>query len=415
MATSDVDRDETSPQTEPFLAGVKVLDFTQYLAGPSCTRLMAELGADVIKVEMGPAGDPTRTREPRRGGRSGLFIQQNRGKRSLCVDMRSPEAIALLKDLVGKVDVVVENSTPGVMGRKGLGYDDLASVNPAIIMASISGFGQTGPLSDRRSFDFIAQAMTGMMHMTGEPDGPPYFVGVGVADVNAGVHAFASIGYALFQRERTGRGTHVDIAMTDAMFHMHEFAVQASSLSGDRSLPLRQGRHYQPASPAGSFQGPDGWIVVLATQAQIGGLWAAMGRPELGEDPRFMSNEARVEHRDDLTVLIEDWMAGFDSDDDVLDALAAAKVPCGPVLNPADAVDHPHFQARGTVREITDPLAGTFHVPGFPIRYSARQDPLDLTAPGLGEHNAEVLTELMGLDEPALADLTERGILITDA
>ena len=218
VATSDVDRDETSSQTEPFLAGVKVLDFTQYLAGPSCTRLMAELGADVIKVEIGPSGDPTRTREPKRGGRSGLFIQQNRGKRSLCVDMSSPEAIGLLKDLVCNVDVVVENSTPGVMSRKGLGYDDLAAVNPAIIMASISGFGQTGPLSDRRSFDFIAQAMTGMMHMTGEPDGPPYFVGVGVADVNAGVHAFASIGYALFQRERTGRGTHVDIAMTDAMF-----------------------------------------------------------------------------------------------------------------------------------------------------------------------------------------------------
>ncbi|MGI9616571.1 MAG: CaiB/BaiF CoA transferase family protein [Acidimicrobiales bacterium] len=414
MATSDVDRDETSSQTEPFLAGVKVLDFTQYLAGPSCTRLMAELGADVIKVEIGPAGDPTRTREPSRGGRSGLFIQQNRGKRSLCVDMRSPEAIGLLKELVCNVDVVVENSTPGVMSRKGLGYDDLAAVNPAIIMASISGFGQTGPLSDRRSFDFIAQAITGMMHMTGEPDGPPYFVGVGVADVNAGVHAFASIGYALFQRERTGRGTHVDIAMTDAMFHMHEFAVQASSLTGDRSLPLRQGRHYQPASPAGSFHGPDGWIVVLATQAQIGGLWAAMGRPELGDDPRFASNEARVEHRGALTALIEEWMAGFDADDDVLDALAAAKVPCGPVLNPADAVDHPHFQARGTVREITDPVAGTFHVPGFPIRYSARTDPLDLIAPGLGQHNAEVLTELVGLDEQALADLTARGILITD-
>ncbi|MGI9615784.1 MAG: CoA transferase, partial [Acidimicrobiales bacterium] len=221
--------------------------------------------------------------------------------------------------------------------------------------------------------------------------------------------------YALFQRERTGRGTHVDIAMTDAMFHMHEFAVQASSLAGDRSLPLRQGRHYQPASPAGSFQGPDGWIVVLATQAQIGGLWSAMGRPELGDDPRFVSNEARVEHRDALTALIEEWMAGFDSDDDVLDTLAAARVPCGPVLNPADAVDHPHFQARGTVREITDPVAGTFHVPGFPIRYSARTDPLDLTAPGLGEHNAEVLTELMGLDERALADLTARGILITGA
>ncbi len=391
-----------------------MLDFTQYLAGPSCTRLMAELGADVIKVEMAPAGDPTRTRHPKRGGRSGLFIQQNRGKRSLCVDLRSPDAIALVKDLVTKVDVVVENSTPGVMARKGLGYDDLAAVNPAIIMASISGFGQTGPLSERRSFDFIAQAMSGMMHMTGEPDGPPYFVGVGLADTNAGVHAFASIGYALFRRDRTGRGTHIDIAMTDAMFHMHEFAVQASSITGDRSLPLRQGRHYQPASPAGSFRGPEGWIVVLCTQDQVQALWGAMGRPELADDPRFASNDARVANRAELTAVIEEWMATFDRDHDVLEALAAAKVPCGPVLSPADAVDHPHFVARGTVREITDPLAGTFHAPGFPIRYSTHPSPLDLTAPALGEHNRVVLTELLDLDPSTIDDLTTRGILRTD-
>ena len=399
---------------EPFLEGVRVLDFTQYLAGPSCTRLMAELGAEVIKVEMAPAGDPTRTRIPRRGGRSGLFIQQNRGKRSLCVDLRAPETVELLHGLVREVDVVVENSTPGVMARKGLGYDDLAAVNPAIIMASISGFGQTGPLAERRSFDFIAQAMTGMMHMTGEPDGPPYFVGVGLADTNAGVHAFASIGYALFRRDRTGKGTHIDIAMTDAMFHMHEFAVQASSITGDRSLPLRQGRHYQPASPAGSFRGPEGWIVVLCTQEQVRALWDAMGRPELGDDPRFATNTERVANRAELTEIIEAWMATFDSDHDVLEALAAAKVPCGPVLSPADAVDHPHFQARGTVREITDPLAGTFHVPGFPIRYSAQPAPLDLTAPALGEHNRSILTELLDLDDTTIDDLTTRGILVTD-
>jgi crotonobetainyl-CoA:carnitine CoA-transferase CaiB-like acyl-CoA transferase len=375
---------------------------------------MAELGADVIKVELGPNGDPTRSREPQRGGRSGLFIQQNRGKRSLCVDLSTPDGIALIKDLVRRVDVVVENSTPGVMARKGLAYDDLAAVNPAIVMASISGFGQTGPLSERRSFDFIAQAMSGMMHMTGEPDGPPYFVGVGLADTNAGVHAFASIGYALFRRDRTGHGTHIDIAMTDAMFHMHEFAVQASSLSGDRSLPLRQGRHYQPASPAGSFRSPEGWIVVLCTQAQVGSLWAAMGRPELADDPRFATNEDRITNREALTELIEGWMAGFDTDEEVLDALAAAKVPSGPVLSPADAVDHPHFQARGTVREITDPLAGTFHVPGFPIRYSAKPDPLELTAPSLGEHNAEVLAELLDLDQSAIDELAGRGVLLAD-
>lgn len=395
-----------------FLAGVKVLDFTQYLAGPACTRLMAELGAEVIKVEAAPAGDPTRDREPAAGGRSGLFVQQNRGKRSLAIDLRRPEGIAVVKDLVCQVDVVVENSTPGVMARKGLGYEDLKAVNPAVIMASVSGFGQYGPYSDRKSFDFIAQAMSGMMHMTGEPDGPPYFVGVGLADTNAGVHAFAGIGYALFRRDRTGRGAHIDVAMTDAMFHMHEFAVQASSITGDRGLPMRQGRNYQPASPAGSFRSPDGWIVILCTDQQIGFLWAALGRPDLADDSRFATNQARLDHRDLLTGLIENWMATFPNDQAVLEVLAAAGVPAGPVMSPADAVDDPHFLARGTVREIHDPHLGTFHVPGFPLRFDGQQVAPDLAAPALGEHNAEVLGDLLGWTPAQLSAATKSGLLV---
>ena len=400
------------PGDDDFLAGVRVLDFTQYLAGPSCTRLMAELGADVIKVEAAPAGDPTRNREPAVDGRAGLFVQQNRGKRSLAVDLRRPEGITLIKELVREVDVVVENSTPGVMERKGLGYDDLAAVNPSIVMASISGFGQYGPYRERKSFDFIAQAMSGMMHMTGDPDGPPYFVGAGLADTNAGVHAFAGIGYALLRRERTSRGAHVDVAMTDAMFHMHEFAVQASSISGDRSLPLRQGRHYQPASPAGTFRCPGGWIVLLCTDQQMGYLWAAMGRPDLGSDPRFVSNPDRLAHRDELTELIEQWFAGFASPDAALEALAEAGVPAGKVMSPADAVDDPHFQARGTVREITDPYIGTFNVPGFPIRFDGAPIEPPLATASLGEHNEEILTGLLGWSSDAVGAALDEGLLV---
>ncbi len=397
-----------------FLAGVTVLDFTQYLAGPACTRLMAELGADVIKVEAAPAGDPTRNRVPAVDGRSGLFVQQNRGKRSLAIDLRRPEGVATILELVRLVDVVVENATPGVMERRGLGYEALREANPSIIMASVSGFGQYGPYRDRKSFDFIAQAMAGMMHMTGEPDGPPYFVGVGVADTNAGVHAFAGIGYALFRRDRTGRGAHIDVAMTDALFHMHEFAVQASSITGDRTLPHRQGRHYQPAAPAGSFRSPDGWIVLLCTDGQIPALWRAMGRPELADDPRFATNGARVANRDALTELIEEWFAGFDDDAGVLDALAEAGVPAGPVLSPADAVDHPHFQARGTVREIADPRIGSFHVPGFPIRFDGRPVEPELTAPDLGQHNAEVLGHLLGWSPERIEAARADGLLVDD-
>ena len=396
-----------------FLAGVRVLDFTQYLAGPACTRLMAELGADVIKVENAPGGDPTRQRVPAVDGRSGLFVQQNRGKRSLAVDLRRPEGVELVRDLVTHVDVVVENATPGVMERRGLGYRDLCEVNPAIIMASVSGFGQYGPYRDRKSFDFIAQAMAGMMHMTGDPDGPPYFVGVGVADTNAGVHAFAGIGYALFRRDRTGRGAHIDVAMTDALFHMHEFAVQASSITGDRSLPHRQGRHYQPAAPAGSFRSPQGWIVILCTDGQIPFLWAAMDRPDLAHDPRFATNEARLANRDELTNLIEQWMATFDDDKAILETLAAAGVPAGPVMSPADAVDNPHFQERGTVRAVRDPYIGTFHVPGFPLRFDGKPVEPELVAPRLGEHNAEVLTGLLGWTPDRVQEATTSGLLVT--
>ncbi|MDH4143818.1 MAG: CoA transferase, partial [Acidimicrobiia bacterium] len=234
MTESRTDRDSVAggdPSTDPYLEGVKVLDFTQYLAGPSCTRLLAELGADIIKVEMAPYGDPTRAGVPRRNRRAGGFIQQNRGKRSICVDLLRPEGVELVKELVPHVDVVVENYSHGVMARRGMDYETLSAINPRLIMASVTGFGQTGPLRHKTSFDFIAQAYSGVMHMTGDPDGPPTFVGLGVGDTNAGFHAFAGIGYALYRRDRTGRGTHIDISMVDALFHMQETAVHAESMT----------------------------------------------------------------------------------------------------------------------------------------------------------------------------------------
>ncbi|MCP5032083.1 MAG: CoA transferase [Actinomycetia bacterium] len=394
-----------------YLEGVRVLDFTQYLAGPAATRLLVELGAEVIKVEQPPFGDPIRAQGPRRNRRSGSFIQQNRGKRSIGVDLSTEEGIALVTELIPHVDVVVENFTPGVMARKGLAYDDLSKINPRLIMASVSGFGQTGEWANRSSFDFIAQAYSGLMHLTGEPDGPPLFVGAGVGDTNAGVHAFAGIGFALYNRERTGQGAHIDVSMIDALFHFQEQSVQAASLTEGEFKPMRQGRHYQPASPAGSFRGPQGWIVLLCTVNQMANLWKALDRPDLAEDERFTTNQARIDNRDQLTEIIEAWMAGFDTDAEVLATLEFHRVPCGPVLNPADAVHHPYFVERGAIRQISDPLAGSFHVPGFPIRFSnAVMDP-DLMTPNLGQHNAEVFGDVLGYDEEQLAGLAERGIL----
>lgn len=399
---------------EPFLEGVRILDFSQYLSGPSCTRLLVELGADVIKVELAPDGDPTRGAEPRRNGRSGVWAQQNRGKRSLCIDIRNPAGLELIKRLVAEVDVVVENYTPGVMARRGLGYDDLAAINPRIVLASISGFGQTGPLRDQTCFDFIAQAYSGIMHMTGEADGPPTFVGLGMGDGNAGVHAFAAIGFALFRRDRTGRGTHIDISMLDALFHMHEYAVVASALSDGAIEPHRQGGHYQPRSPAGRFRGPKGWIVLLCTDRQLDGLWAAMGQPHLADDPRFSTPAARLENRDALTAAIESWMATFATDDEVLAVLVAHRVPAGPVLSPVEAAAHPHFVERGMVRTLHDPIAGTLQTPGNPIRYSDSPPAPDLMAPTLGQHNRDVLSGLLGLEEADISLLEDNNVILSE-
>ncbi len=224
-------RSHTPRPDAPVLDGIVVLDLTQYLAGPTCTRMLVELGADVIKVEFPPYGDPGRSFAPRKHQRAGFHVQQNRGKRSVCIDLGTDEGIAAVRRMAASADIVVENFSPGVMARKGLDYDTLSADNPKLVMVSISGFGQTGPLSDRPAFDFIAQAYAGVMHMTGEPDGPPLFVGIGLGDVNAGVHAFAAIGHALFRRERIGVGTHLDIAMVDALVHMQETGVYASSLT----------------------------------------------------------------------------------------------------------------------------------------------------------------------------------------
>jgi CoA:oxalate CoA-transferase len=240
------DPEADSTPVEPYLAGVTVLDFTQYLAGPSCTKWLAEMGADVIKVEMAPWGDPQRAGVPRRNKRAGGFVQQNRGKRSLCVDLRKPEGLALVRRLVPVVDVVVENYSAGVMERRGLGYEQLRALNPAIIMASISGFGQTGPLKHKTAFDYIAQGYSGLMHITGDPDGPPMPTGIALADNNAGFHAFAGLGYALYRRSRTGKGCQIDISMVEALFHMQEHAVHAASMDADYQ-PKRQGPHYGPS------------------------------------------------------------------------------------------------------------------------------------------------------------------------
>jgi CoA:oxalate CoA-transferase len=394
------------------LQGVRVVDFTQYLAGPTVTRLMAEMGADVVKVEQAPGGDPSRLLPLRIGERSLYYIQQNRGKKSVCVDFAKPEAAALLADLAASADVVVENYGPGVLEKRGLDYASLVKRNPRLVMASISAFGRTGPLANKVGFDLIAQAFSGLMSMTGAPDGPPMWVGLAIADVQSGVHAFAAVGYALYHRERTGRGQHIDVSMVDALYHCHEGNVQFYANSGGAVEPTRHGAQHGMVGPMGAYKAAQGWIVILVLERQWPSFCRALERPELEADPRFATGALRGQNRKELTAIIEAWLARQGSDDAALAVFEQHRVAAAPVLSVKDTVSHPYFAARGMIRRVPDPVLGEVTIPGFPFKFGAIPELPDLRAPLLGEHNAEVLRDRLGLDDARIAALAAQGVLV---
>lgn len=393
------------------LSGCRVLDFTQYLAGPTVTRLMAEMGADIIKVEIAPMGDPARLLPTIKSGRSGYFVQQNRGKKSLCLDFHKPEALDILRALAAKVDVVVENYGPGVLQKRGLDYESLKHINPRLIMASLSAFGRKSPLSHKTGYDMIAQAFSGLMSMTGEPDGPPTFVGIGIADVGTGVHTFAALGYALYNREKTGVGQHIDIAMIDALYHMHDFGLQSYSLTGGEFIPTRMGKYHNQICPCGIYKAPQGWIFILVLDRQWASMVKAMGKPELLTDPRFATSADRVTNRDLLNPIVQEWFLSFPSDEAALAVLEQNRIACAPVLSVEDTLAHPYFKARQMVRTVTDPILGEVTIPGFPLKFSAYPDLPDLQAPLLGQHGVQVLQEYLNYSETEIARLQQSGTL----
>ncbi len=403
--------DGNAIEGQGLLAGTRILDFTQYLAGPTATRLLAELGAEVIKVEQATDGDPARALPFVKDGRSAYYIQQNRGKKSLCVDFRSDEGVELIRALVPKVDVVIENYGPGVLSKRGLDYDGLRALHPGIIACSVSVFGREGPLSHLTGYDYIGQAYAGVMHMTGDPDGPPRYVGVALADGIAGVTAFGALGYALLHRERTGQGQFVDISMVDSLYHMQSLEVQMYATSGGSYEPMRSGIHHPHSCPQGVFRGPDGYIVILVLDRQWPGMARAMGRPELATHPDYAKAEARAARREELVPEVERWLQSFPSDEAALEALAAHRVPAGPVLSIQETMRHPHFLARRMVRDVPDPVLGEVTIPGVPFKFSAFPEEADLIAPLLGEHNGAVLGELLDMPQAEVQQLESRGVL----
>lgn len=402
--------------TEPILDGLRVLDFSQHLAGPTTTRLMAEMGAEIVKLELAPSGDQVRKAGYLKGGRSAYFLQQNRGKKSLCVDVKAPAGRKLLVDLVPEFDVLVENFAPGVIGRLGLDWATVHRLNPKLIMCSISTFGQTGPLADRPGFDYIAQAYSGITSLIGERDQAPSLPMAAIGDVTTGVHALAAINAALYRRALGGPGQFLDISLIDSYFHCHELNVGMISASEGKLKPTRGGSHHPGMAPLGCFKGkaPDRYLIIIAVLHQWAELCEAMGKPELLADPRFRSPRDRAKNRFALVAIIEDWIQSQASDAEVIRILEERRIPVAPVLSVEEAMQHPHFIERGTVRTVSEREFGTFQMPGMPLRFSEYANVEDLQAPYLGEHNHEVLKHLLAYTDAEIAALEQQHILVAE-
>jgi CoA:oxalate CoA-transferase len=278
-------------------------------------------------------------------------------------------------------------------------------------MLSSSGFGQNGPWRNYKAYGPITESVDGLMHMTGYPDRPPVFVGMALGDQGAGIHAFAAIGYALFHRERTGVGQAIDIAMVDALFHQHELNLEAYALTDGQYVPMRSGAHHPLVTPMGVFHGPKGFIVILVLDRQWPAMAKAIGRPELGTDPRYATGAERAKRRDEIVEMIESWMKTFTSDEAVLAALEEARIAASPVMTIPEAVDDPHFKAREMIRKVPDPVLGELTSPGFPFKFSELGKLPDLTAPLLGEHGDMVLRAHLGLGDAELARLRDAGVV----
>ncbi len=392
-----------------------MLDFTQVLAGPTATRLMVELGAEVIKVEMTPAGDMGRGLPQLRDGRSGYHVQQNRGKRSICVDLKDPRGRQLILDLVPNVDVMIQNFANGVIERLGFDYDVVSEVNPRLIVCNMSAFGRTGPLKDHPGYDPIAQAYGGVLHMLGYEDRPPVLAGISPGDVLTGVHSFGGIAAALYHRERTGRGQEVSVSLLDAYVTTHEVNWQAWSVSGGVE-PIRRGNVHPVVGGAGVFAvGGGGYLVLAAINDQ---QWRStcevMGRPELATDPRFDTSAGRCENRDAVNLEITEWLSGQTDRDALIAQFEAKRVPTAPVLTLAEAAEHPHLIESGAIRWVEDEVLGQVLVPGMPIKFSEAPELLALSAQQLGQDNEYIACEIGGRSAAEYRSLVESGVLLHD-
>ncbi len=392
------------------LDGILVLDLSRVLAGPFATQFLGDMGATVLKVEEPSGGDASREfAPPWWGGESVYYLAANRNKRSIALDLKAPEALDVIKHLVAKADVVVENFRPGGAARLGLGYEELSAINPELVYVSVSGFGQTGPDCERPGYDVLAQAMGGIMSLTGDPDGAPVKVGVPIADLVTGLYAVIGTLLGLLSRDRTGKGQHVDTSLLDGQVSLLIFAALGALATG--SPPRRMGNRHSSITPYQPYHAKDGWVAVaVGSDVMWPKFCAVVGRPELEKDERFATNPERVARIDELEGLlaplfaektVAEWVEAFDQ----------AGIPAGPIMTVPQVLEHPQVRAREMVVEMEHPTIGTMRALGNPVKLSATPARFELPPPLLGQHTEEILRVFLDMKDEDIASLQARGVV----
>ncbi|HNT75364.1 MAG TPA: CoA transferase [Anaerolineae bacterium] len=391
------------------LEGLRILDLTRVLAGPYATMILADLGADVLKVEIPGVGDDSRNFGPYQHGESAYFMSLNRNKRSMTLNLKSPRGKQIIRELAAQVDVVIENFRPGTLEKLGLGYETLREINPRLIYAAISGFGRTGPYSQRPAYDGVVQAMGGVMSITGPEDGTPTRVGTSIGDIIAGIFMATGVLSALAARERTGQGQLVDVAMLDCQVAILENAIARYGVTGEIPRPI--GSRHPSVVPLEPFETQDGELMVAVGNDTVWlRLCEALERPDLGADPRFTANPSRLAHYAELRPLLAeifvtrtnaDWQARLD----------AVGVPASPINNVPQVMEHPQVLAREMLVKVLHPVAGELTMAGIPIKLSETPGAMRAPAPTLGQHTEEVLRDLLGYTPEQIAELRDEGAI----
>jgi crotonobetainyl-CoA:carnitine CoA-transferase CaiB-like acyl-CoA transferase len=402
--------------TQPLpLAGIRVVDYSHYLAGPHMSRSLSALGADVIKVERPKAGDAGRASPWMVKGVSGYFLQQNMGKRGLCVNLKDPRGLELMHRLTDGADVFVENYRPGALDKLGLGYEELSGRNPRLVYCSVSAYGHTGPDSERPGFGLIAEAKSGAMQIVGNPGETPPLFRMPIADMYAGMHGVAAICAALFGRVTSGRGQHIDIALYDCMISMHDFAAQCFTMSGGADLPVPTGSDLPQSTVYGVFPARDGSLVIAA---QVDENWkrfaALIGGADYAADTRFHNQAGRNAHREAILAKVREWTLAQASVAACCAALDAAGVPAAPVQRIDQVLSDPQTLARNMVVEQEHPVVGTVRLPNLPFRFSDCDTSPRSVAPLLGQHNRDIAAEL-GYSADEIETLVGDGVLYAEA